>query len=79
MKWTKLDGFNQPKGLTLMRWNDHYDDKADGYLYAVGHFENECLYYYSNFYGNEIRQFHIMELMNDDACFVNLENFEDPI
>lgn len=79
MKWTKLDGFNQPNGLTLMRWNDYFDDgKVDGYKYALGNYANETLYFYNVYYTNKVHQLHITQLMDDDACFLDLENCEEP-
>lgn len=44
MKWTKLDGFNQPNGFVLIRWDDEFDGKWDGHLYCLGVFANETFY-----------------------------------
>lgn len=93
MKWTKLDGFNQPNGATLMRWDDYFDGKESGYQYAVGNYENECFYFLSTFNHECVDDFdsaffkfhlhengmhlHISKLMDDDAYFLNLIDNED--
>ena len=77
MKWIKLDGFNQPEGATVLRWNDYFDGKEDGYWYEVGDFHNEVFYSSDKFLGNKRLKRNISELMGDDACYLELWKIEE--
>jgi len=80
MKWTKLDGFNQPNGLTVMRWTI-WDSEEEGsiiWYYLIGNYQDEKFQHKFQYNQDELVIHSILELMYNEAEFICLENYEEP-
>ena len=81
MKWTKLDGFNQPNGLTVMRWAKWDEEEEEGsinYYCVVGEYQNEKFQYKFQYNKDELVTDSMSELMYSEAEWICLENYEEP-
>lgn len=79
MKWTKLDGFNQPNGLTVMRWAKDYEEcEIENWYCVVGQYRDEKFYYQFQYNKDELVISSISELMYDEAEWICLEEYEEP-